>query len=331
MGVGWPRATDPNPVAFAPTSRLQQTLATQLGQSHTIFAKAQGLVRPPNPQYDWPNPLSARERVRNVNLLTHISVDLPIKPPPAPPKPFSQRDWQNPFLPPNRRVWDVDYTYETPLPLPAGATPLKQMDWPNPPPAKRVVDLLTSIYSPLPASATPLSQYDWPLPFPPRANLELRTFFQFPETLKPVSLSIVLNTSDAADTSAFAISIASPVAPSNLVQVQNIQQPGGGGLMPSADAWQFRDYDQVITWKQAEATVEKWYDDGGFRWLEERSVKELRPSERAYLQDSLTQSKDMRFLFNHGYSLQEVYRLIDIVKKRRGDEDDGEAIALLLH
>ena len=84
-----------------------------------------------------------------------------------------------------------------------------------------------------------------------------------------------------------------------------------------------------IPWETAKDIVRRWYKAIGFQWLEERDIAHMRPSERAFVMDTVAQSPQIQYLLQNGYTMQSVYRLIEDVKQENIDDDDGEAIALL--
>jgi hypothetical protein len=109
---------------------------------------------------------------------------------------------------------------------------------------------------------------------------------------------------------------ANTVAPARVYAFQT----AGGGVSGN-----FR-----IPYDRAYDIVKRWYNVIGLIWLEENSISSLRPSQRAYLYDTVKQSPQIQFLLQNGYSLKDVFDLIEEAKEASMEEDDERALSVLL-
>jgi len=199
----------------------------------------------------------------------------------------------------------------------------RQQDWPIPRAAIALQPTqLQGMPSALILSPTPLPpgrQQDWPLPSSRPFSQDLRTFIQAPIRTS-ATISLYLAVTDTADAFAASLFTTQPVTP--ITTKPNLGfQTGGGGFASSK---------KDIPWETAKDIVRRWYDAIGFRWFEENSPADMRPSERAYFMDTVQQSPQIQYLLQNGYTLPSIYTLINQVKADNIDDDDGEAIALLL-
>ena len=318
LPTGTPLDQRPLPPIFQlPRATHISVWSQPIGVTGTLFITGGPQALGPNNQKDWPNPRGYAQPPSITTQTLNLQEFFPFV---APPAPFAQTDWPNPA--PARRVVDLLTITRAPYVAPPAPSPFFQTDWPNPPQAARrsEPDLRFAASTPFPAAAKPFSQADWPLapagrPYP----LDARTFVQAP--LKNVgTVTLYLAATDAADTFAASIFSAQPVAPSAARPSVGLQTGGGG----------FSSSQKDIPWNTAKDIVRRWYEAIGFRWLEERTLSDMRPSERAYFMDTVQQSPQIQYLLQNGYTMPMIYTLINQVKADNIDDDDGEAIALLL-
>lgn len=312
VSIPFPQTDWPNPQS-RPPSREPYNFSLDL----LPFITSQSLIEPFS-QTDWPNQQRYNAVSRATDLLTFIYTPQLLPSPGAPP--FFQTDWPNPqSKPPSREPYSFSVDLLPFITSQGLVKPFSQTDWPNPQaPRRPEQDLRTFTFTLLPVHATPFNQTDWPNPqYKPFLPIDLRTF-----TLRSLgsagTITVVLNTTDAKDTGNFQIYINQP-APATQYKPPPFQT-GGSGVGGS---------NVQIPWGTAKSIVRRWYNAIGFQWLEEVNLDKLRPSERAFIMDTVREAPQIRYLLVNGYAMKEVYALIDIIKEENIDDDDAQALGLL--
>ena len=163
---------------------------------------------------------------------------------------------------------------------------------------------------------------DWPNPRTNTPSVNTQILGVLPGFMAVATVSVTLNATDHADVGNFNVTV--PLPPAPVVPTVNPYagfQGGSGGIQSKS---------LHIPMAKAKELMRQWYDTVGFRWLDDRPMNELRPSERSYLMDEVRQSPQTVFLLQNGYTMPQVYALINEAREDSIEDDDGEALAALL-
>lgn len=163
---------------------------------------------------------------------------------------------------------------------------------------------------------------DWPNPRTNTPSVNTQSLGVLPGFMAVATVSVTLNATDHADVGNFNVTV--PLPPAPVVPTVNPYagfQGGSGGIQSKS---------LHIPMAKAKELMRQWYDTVGFRWLDDRPMNEIRPSERSYLMDEVRQSPQTVFLLQNGYTMPQVYALINEAREDSIEDDDGEALAALL-
>lgn len=317
LTYNWPLPTAVQSVAYQgaqPQGRLPEYLVS--------------VALPIGLQRDWPNAPRAVPQAVNTQPLGVLPEYLGVVATPLPPGLL--RDQPNPRgvpQPPHTQQLGVapEYLVFLATPLPPGL----QRDWQltrgfaqfaqnvNTQPQGSATTFLPSL-----TGLPPALLRDWPNPRTNTPSVNTQSLGVLPGFMAVATVSVTLNATDHADVGNFNVTV--PLPPAPVVPTVNPYagfQGGSGGIQSKS---------LHIPMAKAKELMRQWYDTVGFRWLDDRPMNELRPSERSYLMDEVRQSPQTVFLLQNGYTMPQVYALINEAREDSIEDDDGEALAALL-